>query len=150
METILFDDAVGDLCQCKDVYFHEVCAIKWFTPRIYGISKGKALQEQSQWNTQWYASCEVCKHNIDNAMVQKCIINLKKESFRRLQKSINPVPVPLPNSVNTPQPVHIERTHSEPLRTHPVVVDESTTQRTIVPSSQWNLFTCFSPRQRND
>ena len=143
METIMFDDAVGDICQCKDVYFHEACAIKWFTHRIHGISKGKALQEHSQWNTQWYASCEVCKHNIDNAMVQKCIINLKKESFRRLQKSINLVPVPLPNSVNTSQPVSIERTRSEPQRTHPVVVDERGT-RTVV-SSQWNLFACFSP-----
>lgn len=108
-EPIEFHQMVKNLCKCTDVYFHEECAIKWFTPRVRGISKGKALQKN--WTTSWYASCEVCNSNIDNIFVQKCILSLKRESFEQLKKiCMNPnilphVPeVPInTTSINSPR-----------------------------------------------
>ena len=128
MESIFLDDAVGNLCHCKEVFFHENCAVQWFTPRIHGISKGKALQEH--WSTQWYASCEVCKQPIDDTIVQKCLRNLKKQSFRRLQKSM---PITLSHSVEQNIP-----------RTHPVVVNAQ--PQPVIPP-RWSLLNCFTPQE---
>ena len=138
MESIFLDDAVGNLCHCKEVFFHENCAVQWFTPRIHGISKGKALQEH--WSTQWYASCEVCKQPIDDAIVQKCLFNLKKESFKRLQKSMNPIS--LPHSVNQN---HSRQPQRHPLRTHPVVVNAQ--PRSVIQRSRWGFLKCFTPQE---
>ena len=105
LDSILYQEAIGNFCKCKDVYMHEACAVKWFTPRIEGVSKGKAID--SDWKTNWCATCEVCNSSIDDDLVKKCVFNLKKESFKRLQKSINPIILP-----NVPQNQPTVETHT--------------------------------------
>ena len=83
---------VGNLCKCQDVFLHETCAVKWFTPRILGVSRGKAVE--NNWNTTFYATCEVCNHSIDDYFVNKCVLKLKRDAFKALKNTWNSLNVP--------------------------------------------------------
>ena len=71
------DNCITNLCKCKNVYFHETCAIKWYSPKIYGKSYGKAIDDV--WKTEWYASCEVCNNKIDLTFVNKCLFLVRTD-----------------------------------------------------------------------
>ena len=142
LDSILYQEAIGNICNCKEVYLHETCAIKWFTPRIEGVSKGKAID--SDWKTNWCATCEVCNSSIDDELVKKCVFNLKKESFRRLQKSMNPAILPniVPQNQSTVETHTINRQQLPP-RTVPRQIQNTTNH------SNWTFLSCFS-RSNNE
>ena len=95
---------VGNLCKCKDVYLHEACAVKWFTPRIFGVSRGKVIE--SNWDTSFYATCEVCNYTIDDYFVKKCVLNLKRDAFKVLKNTWNSLNVPQENVVERSVSTH--------------------------------------------
>ena len=132
MEAIYLAEACGNICLCKEVYFHERCAVKWFTPRIQGLS-GKAIS--NSWDTKWHATCEVCQSKIDDYIVKKCITNLKRECFSKLQKSMNPLP-------NVPQTAsHPPLDLQSPQQPLPRQIQRS---RFVPVSSPWSFFGCFT------
>jgi hypothetical protein len=139
MESILFHECIGNICNCKEVYFHEECAVKWFTPRVQGISKGRVID--NNWKTIWSASCEVCNREIDKFLIDKCILQLKKESFKMLKKSINPMILPNVPEETTNEVVVRQRTL---INTHPISV---TSPRSIESNNNNSLsiFRCFKP-----
>ena len=146
LEHIIFQEAVGNLCNCKEVYFHKSCAEKWFTPRITGTSKGKAVD--NNWDTKWHALCEVCNHNIDDDFVKQCVSKLKIHSLRKMYKSENPIVLP-----NVPV-ISAETTQNYAnVRTHPVSVQithRRPLERTnnVSNSNKGWFFSCFS--QQNE
>ena len=85
LDNIEIDEAIGDLCKCKDVFFHKKCAVKWFTPRIEGVSQGKVTVHRDKWTTKWYTTCEVCGCNVDSEFVRMCVLEFKRETFRGLR-----------------------------------------------------------------
>lgn len=120
MESVDLNEAIGDICHCKNVYFHESCAIKWYTPRIQGTSVGKATQDKYLWKTIYNATCEVCNSIIDRKIVNMCILSIKKQSFKRFQK----------------------QNHVTPINTHPIEVRSPTLHRQHRPSV-WLQCICF-------
>lgn len=137
MESIDLNEACGNICLCKEVYFHEMCAVKWFTPRIQGVSTGKAIS--NSWDTKWHAMCEVCQSKIDEYIVKKCITNLKQECFSKLQKTMNPLP-------NVPQSSRESMTSHPPRDLPQQQPSQRQIQRSLsVPvSSSWYFFGCFT------
>ena len=116
LDNIEIGKAVSDLCKCKEVYFHKKCAIKWFCPRIQGVSQGKITEDRRAWNTQWCARCEVCNSNIDSEFIKMCVLELKRETFHNLRNIVN------------------YRTGSL----------ESTNNSIQISTRNWNFFGCFS------
>lgn len=139
LDSIPYQEAIGNFCKCKDVYMHEACGIKWFTPRIEGVSKGKVVE--SDWKTNWCATCEVCNSSIDYDIVKKCIFNLKKESFKRLQQSMNPILLPNIVPQNSPSiathTINRSRVMQRPHRHVQQQIQNNT-------NSNWTFWSCFS------
>jgi hypothetical protein len=95
MEELVFEDVVGNICKCKNVYYHEECALKWFTPKVKGISKGYLIENNANWSTNWYACCDVCNSMIEDSIVKKCIFNFNKKCLKMLNVHngrIHPIP----------------------------------------------------------
>lgn len=136
MQHIDYQEAIGNLCMCKDVFFHETCAIKWFTPRIEGTCKGKAVC--NDWSTHWSANCEVCKQSLDNNFVQKCITNLKRETFKQL-KNTNPVTLPRTVTVVS-RHIATHRINNNAAMNSPRPIQQQTQSRAL-----FSCFACLSP-----
>ena len=71
LETISNDNIIKNICDCKNIYFHEQCALKWFSEKIEGVSNGKL--NQRNWKTQWFGKCEVCNQSLPSEFVNKCV-----------------------------------------------------------------------------